>query len=135
MCKLILLSNTKNSSINESQVGNKIYIKVKRPRALCGHHDHRTVWNDRGTDSSFSTRCLLEKTLSVHHLWSVMVIRCNTTPNRLGFETDREPGRSNNAVKNNWGLKDTSNVRGGNQSKQHRMVMKNYPPLTYHQTG
>ena len=77
MCRLILLSNTKNSSINKSLARNKIYIKVKRPQALCGRHDHRAARKDRGTDSSFSIVCFSGKTLSVHSM--VKVILCGDT--------------------------------------------------------
>ena len=99
MCKLTPLS-TKTVLSTYLERGNKIYIKVKKPWALCGHHDHRAAGNDRGIYLSFNGE-ISRKTLYVHHLWSVMVMHFNTTPNQLKFKTDREPGRLNSAVKCN----------------------------------
>ena len=35
----------------------------------------------------------LGKTLPMRHLWSIYAMRCYTSLDWLGFETDREPGR------------------------------------------
>ena len=40
-------------------------------------------------------------------------MRCYTTPNQLGFETDRESGR---LKQRDFGLKEMGNTKGGNQS-------------------
>ena len=41
MCKLTPLSNTKTFLSTNLERGNKIYIKMKKTRALCRRHDHR----------------------------------------------------------------------------------------------
>ena len=53
MCKLTPLSNTKIVLSTNFEWGNKIYIKVRKPWALCGRHDHRAALDNKGTHTRF----------------------------------------------------------------------------------
>ena len=76
MCKLTPLSNTKTVLSTNLERGNKIYIKVKKTWALCGHHDHRAVLENEELMQVFYG-VFSGKTLSVHS--TVKVILCGDT--------------------------------------------------------
>ena len=62
MCKLTPLSNTKTFLSTNLERGNKIYIKVKKPWALHGYHDHRAALDNRVTYASFQW-CVFRKNI------------------------------------------------------------------------
>ena len=53
MCELTPLSTTETVLSTNLEWGNKIYIKVKKPWALCRRHDHRAALDNMGTYASF----------------------------------------------------------------------------------
>ena len=80
----ISLSNTENGLINKTRVGNKIYIKMKKPQALYGRHDHCDTKNDKGTHLIHSTGRFRKNTAYVSSMVPLMLYGAIQLPTGSG---------------------------------------------------
>ena len=132
MCRLTLLSNTKNSSINKTRVGNKSTLKLRSLGlsvgamiiALCGI---------TGELIQVFNGVLLRKNTAYTIYGQDKVVQCYTTPNQLGFETDRGPGRLKQ--RGEMRLWFERYVRGESSPNIIGKPWTTLPFTTYHDTG
>ena len=116
-------------------MGNKIYIKKKKPRALCGHHDHFDAYNDRGTYSIYSMGRFRNNTAYVSSMVRLMLCGAIQLPTGSGSTLAMNWVALKKRGKMRLSFKDVGNLSGETSPTFHREAMKNLPPMTYHKTG